>query len=249
MFEALKNLVDGLLSIFQARGGRTPEERRRLIRVKCNYDVSCIVGNKTFPATVLDMGLNGLRMEVPERLRKGATVYVHHPKPSNRFDNEHVMCNVKWCRNKKTGDGLEVGVQYADTPGNMRRSWVKFLLKELGFDERAIYTRRKSVRAPSHLKGSMTNGDGERSEGTVLNLGVGGALFTAENAFPPGSAVRLKVGPYRRMSPLELDATIISTRKQRDNGYFVSVRFTDPTPKEVKRLGDYVIGLLKESTA
>ena len=72
MFGAVKKLIDGLLSIFQTRGGSTPEERRRLIRVRCDYQVSCIVGNRTFAARVLDMGLNGMRLEVPERLRGGS---------------------------------------------------------------------------------------------------------------------------------------------------------------------------------
>ncbi|MBI3924877.1 MAG: PilZ domain-containing protein [Armatimonadetes bacterium] len=250
MLHALRDLIDGLLSIFQARGGRTPEERRRLIRVKCDYEVACIVGNRSFPAKVVDMGLNGLRLEAPERLRQGTTIYIHHPKPSNRFDNEHVMCQVKWCRRRKGSNAMEVGVQYADTPGNMRRSWVKFLLKELGFDERAIYTRRKAIRAPADLEASMHSDEGGRLEGKVVNLGVGGALFAGEEAFSPGLPIRMQIGPYRRYRVLEVPGTIISTRRRNENGgYLVSVRFNDPTPSQIRLLGDYVIGLLKDSTA
>ncbi len=248
MLEGLKRLLDGLLAIFMGRGGRTPEERRRLIRVKCSFDVTCIVGEKSVPGKVIDMGLNGLRLETTERVKPGTLIYIYHPKPSNRFDNEHVMCQVKWCRKRKTTSKIEIGVKYADTPGNMRRSWVKFLLKELGFDGRAIYTRRKSVRAEANLKAVMRSDDGGVLEGKVLNLGIGGALFAAEEAFGPGALVKMKIGPYKRFKLLELPGTILSTRRSMGNGgYLVSVRFDDPSPAQVRLLGDYVINLLKDS--
>ncbi len=249
MFSSVKKLFDGLLAVFQGRGGSTPEERRRLIRVKCDYQVSCIVGNRTFAARVLDMGLNGMRLEVPERLRGGSTIYVHHPKPSNRFDNEHVICQVRWCRKRRNTDEIEVGVQYADTPGNMRRSWVKFLLKELGFDERAIYTRRKQVRAPAQLYSEVLSDDGQTLVSKCINLGVGGALFESHEAFSPGTNVRMKIGPYRRYRALDVTGTVITAKKQPHLGvYHTSVRFADPTSSQIRLLGDYVIGLLKDST-
>ncbi|MEW6279906.1 MAG: PilZ domain-containing protein, partial [Candidatus Eremiobacterota bacterium] len=238
----------GLMSLFQGRGGRTPEERRRLIRLKCNYDVTAIVGDRSMPARVIDVGLYGMRLEMRDRLRAGASVYVHHPKPSHRFDNEHVLCEVRWCRRRPKSDRLEIGVQYADTPGNMRRSWVKFLLKELGFDERAIYTRRKAIRAPSSISAEMRDEKGDTIPGMVVNVGVGGALFQSQNAFGPGTNIRMKIGPYRRFKPLELTGTIISTRKQDEtDGYLTSVRFGATTPGQVRLLGDYVIDLLKSA--
>lgn len=244
----IKGLVDGLRSLFLQSGGTSPEERRRLIRVKCSYEVNCIVGSKSFPATVVDMGLNGLRLEVPKRLKQGTTVYVQRPRPSNRFDNEHVMCTVRWCRKKSSSDVLEVGLQYADTPGNMRRSWVKFLLKELGFEERAIYSRRKNVRAPSELPATVRNKEGEKLTGTLINLGVGGALFKSEQAFSPGLSVRVAVGPYQRFSALDLESTVLSTRRTQDGGaYLLSLRFCDLSSKEVRLLGDYVIRLLQDA--
>ncbi len=244
----MKNLIDGLLSMFLPRGGRTPEERRRLIRVKCDYDVSCIIGSRNFPAKVVDMGLNGLRLEIPSRLKKGSTVYIHHPKPSNRFSNEHVMCTVKWCRKQARSSQLEAGLQYADTPGNMRRSWVKFLLKELGFEERAIYSRRKAIRAPSALEARCRLESGEFVAGKVINLGIGGALFESQEAYGPGQAVRLEIDPPKRFRPLAVEAMVITTVKQPDGGFHLSLRFADPTPKEVEQLGDYVIFLLRQTS-
>lgn len=247
MLESVKNLIDGLISFFLPRGGRTPEERRRLIRVKCEYEVSCISGNRSFPAVVVDMGLSGLRLQVPNRLKQGGTVYIHHPKPSNRFNNEHVMCTVMWCRRKAGTNELEAGLKYADTPGNMRRSWVKFLLKELGFEERAIYSRRKAIRAPSELSARLRNQGGEALEGRVINLGIGGALFESDGGFSPGQAVRLEMDRVGRLKKIELDATVITTSRQDDDSYHLSLRFTDPSSKEVERVGDYVLLLLKNA--
>ncbi len=248
MLNALQDLIGGLMALFQGRGGKTPEERRRLIRLKCSYDVTAIVGDRTMPARAIDVGLYGMRLEMRDRLRSGSSLYVHHPKPSHRFDNEHVLCEVRWCRRKPKSPNLEVGVQYADTPGNMRRSWVKFLLKELGFDERAIYTRRKAIRAPASITGEMRDGQ-TTIPGTILNLGVGGALVQSANSYAPGSSLRLRVGPYKRFKPLDLEGTIISTRKQDESeGYLTSIRFGSVTPSQVRLLGDYVIDLLRDAT-
>lgn len=240
-------LLDGIRSLFLPRGGKSPEERRQLIRLKCSYDVNCIVGNRSFPAKVIDIGLNGLRLEIPQRLRVGAVIYVQRPKPNSRFNNEHVMCSVRWCRKRRKSSQLEAGLKYGDTPGNMRRSWVRFLLKELGFDERAIYSRRKAIRADSRITGKMINDQGETIQGLVVNLGVGGALFESGKAFGPGNEVRLHLGPDKRLPALDLAATVISTRKS-DDGHLSSLRFIGPERRQVKVLGDYVIKLLDDAT-
>ncbi|CAN0254058.1 unnamed protein product, partial [Phaeothamnion confervicola] len=40
----------------------TADERRRLIRVRCDYQVQCQLGEVRLPARVVDIGLNGMRL-------------------------------------------------------------------------------------------------------------------------------------------------------------------------------------------
>ena len=134
MIEKFKQLLEGALAFFQVRAPSKTEERRRLIRLRCDYTVQCVVEQQQFEAHIIDMGLNGMRLRMNHKLKPGSNVFVYHPTRSERIENEYVLCLVRWSRKRRESEELETGLQYADTPGNMRRSWVKFLLKELGFD-------------------------------------------------------------------------------------------------------------------
>lgn len=249
MLERLKQLLEGALAFFQVRAPSKSEERRRLIRLRCSYLVQCVVEQQQFEAEILDMGLNGMRLRMSHKLKPGSNVFVYHPTRSDRVENEYVLCLVRWSRKRRDSDELETGLQYADTPGNMRRSWVKFLLKELGFDERAIYTRRKSIRADSRITGVLQSEDGRQCEGTVLNLGAGGALFESEASFPASTRVKLKVGPMAGLPSVWLPGIVLHSKNHEGEPYSTSIRFEDLKAGQVRTLGSYVLHLLKASDA
>jgi c-di-GMP-binding flagellar brake protein YcgR len=246
MLTALKQLLEGVVAFFQERSKPSADERRRLIRLRCQYTVQCVVEEEQFAAEVADMGLNGMRLKLDQRLKAGSKIFVYHPAQVDRVENEYVLCQVRWCRKRRDAESFEAGLQYVDTPGNMRRSWVKFLLKELGFDERAIYTRRKSIRAEARLSGVLLGEDGRKHEGTVINLGAGGALFEGHVAPAHGSSIRLRLGPWLRFRALEVPGVALHSKRTREGGpYLVSIRFDELKPAQVRSLGQYVVTLLR----
>lgn len=246
MLQKLKQLLEGALAFFQVRSTSKGEERRRLIRLRCAYKVQCVVEQQQFEGQILDMGLNGMRLKVSQRLKPGGNIFVFHPTSNNQVENEYVLCLVRWSRKRRDSDDFESGLQYADTPGNMRRSWVKFLLKELGFDERAIYTRRKSIRAESSLPALMVAPDGTELEGTVLNLGAGGALFESDTVFASQTRVNLKVGPLGNLKPIWLPGVVLHSKQSEElEPYLTSIRFEELKARQVRSLGQYVLHLLK----
>jgi len=246
MLHKLKELLEGALAFFQVRATSKGEERRRLIRLRCAYKVQCVVDQQQFEGQIMDMGLNGMRLRVEQRLKPGGNIFVFHPTSHNQVENEYVLCLVRWSRKRRDSEDFETGLQYADTPGNMRRSWVKFLLKELGFDERAIYTRRKSIRAESSLPALMVAPDGCELEGTVLNLGAGGALFESDTAFAAHTRVNLKVGPLGNLKPIWLPGVVLHSKQAEEmEPYMTSIRFEELKARQVRSLGQYVLQLLK----
>lgn len=250
MLQRLRELLEGVVAFFQVRSSGKADERRRLIRLRCDYQVQCVVDKEQFAARVIDMGLNGMRLRLEPKLKPGSTIFVYHPSRADKVENEYVLCLVRWCRKTHKGDDMEAGLQYADTPGNMRRSWVKFLLKELGFDERAIYTRRKSIRADAHLPAQLYAEDGREMQVTLLNLGAGGALIQAAQGWGDHTRVRLRVGPYEKMRPLELPAVVLHAKRANEQApYLLSLRFTELKGSQVRSLGQYVVQLLKAATA
>jgi hypothetical protein len=246
MLKALRQLLDGVVAFFQVRSPSKSEERRRLIRLRCDYQVQCVVDQTSFTARIADMGLNGMRIRLSTKLKPGSKIFVYHPsRAQDKVEEEYVLCEVRWCRRRRDSEELEAGLKYADITGNMRRSWVKFLLKELGFDERAIYTRRKLIRADSSMVGLLLCDDGQAVQGTVVNLGAGGALFESLQSFHPTARVRLSLGPLGKLRPLEVSGIILHIRPTDQGQLHTSIRFEDLKASQVKLLGQYVVQLLR----
>jgi len=249
MIDRFRQLLRGALAFFQVRSQGKAEERRRLIRLRCDYKVKCVVDQEQFSAQIRDMGLNGMRLRMTEKLKAGTNIFVYHPSNTQRVENEYVLCLVRWSRKRRDAEDFDVGLQYADTPGNMRRSWVKFLLKELGFDERAIYTRRKSIRADSSIAGVLSL-DGSEFRGTILNLGAGGALFESDTTFATNSKVQLRVGPLGNLRTIWLPGVMLHSKESEESGLqLASIRFLDLKPGQVRSLGQFVLQLLRSEDA
>jgi hypothetical protein len=250
VIEAIRKLLDGIISFFQGKGGATPDERRRLIRIRCQYQVKVDYNQQSFQAEVVDIGLNGMKLLVKEKFPAKAVLQVHQPEASEGLNTDQVECSVRWCRRSRLGgEGFEVGVQYADSKGNMRKSWVKFLLKELGFDERSIFTRRKAIRADSKLVCQLSGDDGRSLDGMCVNLGIGGSLFEGRTSYAPTSNVRLRIGPFKKLKAVELPGQIITTRRLgEDKDYQSSIRFGEMSGSQLRLLGEYVLYLLREQT-
>ncbi|HXE73059.1 MAG TPA: PilZ domain-containing protein [Candidatus Nitrosotenuis sp.] len=244
----LESLVEGLKALVQGRGGSSVEDKRRLIRLRCHFKVTCAQERRAFEAAVTDMGLGGMRLKVPERLKPGERVTVTNPAVEGKGLLDSVRCAVVWCRKQRHSEQLEVGVRYDDTPANMARSWVKFVLRNLGFDERAIYQKRKNIRAATSLPCHMELTSG-KTEGRVVNLGVGGALVQSDYELPTGGRILLRIGPWQRLPALELGGQVRSGRFVPEGQVWLhGVRFINLSPAQVEVLGRYVITILREST-
>lgn len=252
MLTLLRSLLQGAISFFQVKPkARTRgDERRRLIRLRCDYAVKCVVEDTQFPARILDMGINGMRLRLQERLKPGTNVFIYYAGQADPGRDEYVLCLVRWARRRRNSEEIEAGLQYVDTEGNMRRSWIQFLLKELGFNERAIYTRRKQIRAESTLSGELvTETEGSVIEGRILNLGVGGALFESSASFSAQTAIRIRCESWSGLKPLDLPALVLHVKRPDPAGpYLSSVRFLDLNARQLRVLGQYVLQLLKETT-
>ncbi|MBI3925854.1 MAG: PilZ domain-containing protein [Armatimonadetes bacterium] len=247
----LDKLIQGLKSLVVRRPAYSTEERRELIRLRCRIPVTVSTAVQTVKGTVIDMGLRGMRLKVDHPLPPDQDVQVGHPSPSSQYDVDQVRCRTVWYRKRRFSGDLMVGLLYADTPANMARSWVKYVLRAIGFDDEVIYQRRRFVRAEADIVVDLFDRVGNRlTDGTVANLGVGGALVLSEVSLPQGTNVRLEIGPYGNFPILSMIAKLVGVRKDRDDGrYFLSLRFISPEPEQVELLGKYVISLLKESAA
>lgn len=224
MFGAFRRLLPG---------GATPVlERREIVRVECKVPVVCI-----FPAggemngTVIDMGMRGVRLETKQKLKKGNTVRLLRP------DGGPVECLIVWTRPKRFSDDFLAGLQFIDSAENLRASWIKGTLKKLGFTPGRIKEKRKHIRVPSELRAALvsTAGD-ELCEGTLINLGIGGALVALPVEVPSNVKVSVRIDPVAHLKGLELPCAIRSCRKNpRSQKFEHGLRFEDQDNDTVKQ--------------
>ena len=228
-------MLKSVFSAFQSLvpGANPPvEERREIVRIPCKVPVIVLPeGGGEMTAVVIDMGLKGLRLETDKKLSKKKSLRVLRPKGGP------VVCRVKWIRPKRFSDKFHAGVEFVDTAENMRASWLKDTLRQLGFQPGRIKEKRKHIRVPSESRAVLasTAGD-ELGEGILLNLGVGGALAAIDVAVPEGNKIILRVDPVGTLPFLEIPAVIRSVQQnQRTQKFQHGLKFEDQDNRLVKR--------------
>lgn len=244
----LNEILAGLKTLVQGPASGGTGEKRRLIRMKCRYKVTCSIEREAFMATVVDMGLQGLRLETPHRLKVGQAAYVTYNSDSPAFSVDTVKCQVAWARKTRSGK-LEAGLRYDDTKANLERSWVRVILREMGFDEKSIFQRRRERRAVAMLP-AQVGAPGLRAPlaARVLNLGVGGALLATEDRLEKGQEVALDIGPGLGLPVLAVAGEVVTWRYEpASQNWFSGVRFRNLSGKHLDLLSRYLVKLLKEA--
>lgn len=258
----LKDIIAGFVSLFQPEGAK--EDRRKIIRLRCRFEIFMVTPEEVHSATVIDMGLKGLRVETRANLKPGTQVSLlyraaagEHPEntraalerdKSGAF-NKGVLCEISWAQRDKYAKASTIGVTYNDTPGRMGKSWIKRILREIGFDEDTIFQRRKIVRVISSIPCKLTAGR-TNWRGRVINMGAGGALFQGDHQMEVGMSVSVKIGPYKKMKDLEVRGKVVTERyEQSTNGWLHGIRFVAMDKDQTNLLGKYVISLLKEQVS
>ena len=144
-------------------------ERRNTMRVDCCYQVECTRPEGSFKASVINMGLGGMRLLSAQELQAEECFSVQ------QADMGSLSVRVVWCRPRSTGDNFETGVVYRDGLEQLENSWVKGALRRLGFETRSLYERRRTLRARISVQADLTLA-GKVYGCTMLDLGLGGAL-------------------------------------------------------------------------
>lgn len=233
--------------------GQALRQRRRLTRLQCRRHVSCQVNSQTVTATVVDMSLKGMRLEVPRRIRAGELIAVRYIAANGSMnpriaDTVHVR--VLWWRKKRFFGGGEIGVAYQESEAVMERSWVKHLLHQIGFEPQIIRDRRKLVRARTSLRGELRVGQASflLAEGSVIDLSEGGALFESEAPVRQGAILELEAGPHGLLGMLRRRAAVVRVaRATESDRWMVSLRFEAPRIGETDLVPRYVRHLLAEA--
>lgn len=260
----IKDIISGFVSLFRPTNDADLEDRRQVIRLRCRFNVYVIDLKDISTGTVLDMGLRGLRLECKKPVKKGMRLSLVYrgavgQKPKVTLAQleadrqaaieSGVRCKVIWTNKNRASRLTQVGVSYADTPERMSQSWIKRILKEIGFDEGAIFQRRNVIRVVSAIPCSVNSGH-NNWRGRAVNMGAGGILYQDNKQIPEGTVIKIQVGPYNKLEPLEAAGEIVTKRYDAiSDTWLHGVKFRAMDEDQVDLLGRYVVTLLKEHTA
>ena len=249
MFQAL---IDGFKSLFTSKNTSSAadvgfQERRKLVRMRCSYEVKGEIGQKKFKATIVDIGVQGLKLRTGQKLKSGDKIVLGSPGQGVGATAAPVEGKVLWVKSTEKSFARYVGIIFTAKGEDMAQSWVKILLKELGFKPKAIFTNRRFIRADCFLDAKYHALQVDREvTGRVYNLGVGGMLLESNYDLPMNEATEMEFVPLEGLPILRLLAYPVKS-KQDGTVRLIGLEFRDLTPRQLDVLGQYLKVLLQAS--
>lgn len=164
----------------------TPCNRRRNPRLKMCLPVICKLGTCDYPANLLDLSADGMRLELTRPLRVGQEVKVSSLPGSPLCGRQLLTCRTAW-----VGRDHQVGLVYCESPRKLAQSWIHRVLRNLDCDR----VRRRTRRIECRLHVRLMPLDGRSPvNGICLNLSAGGCLVQLRENVTVGETVTLGLG-------------------------------------------------------
>lgn len=205
-----------------------PSQNRRVVRLRCNYPVTCSMLGKRFTAQVIDMGLEGLRLEVPHKVERGQLVALRYEGPTTCYDYDTVQARIVWARPNPSGEGTLAGVAYINPSPYLERSWIRHLLRVFDLDKLSVHDRRRDVRMPVSLEARVAATE-THEDAWIRDIGLGGALIECATEYLVGTDIRIGLSTADGEAVL-LEANVVrATRTRFNEAWLLGVRFVGPS--------------------
>lgn len=205
-----------------------------MARVHCSFPVTCRLHGREFAVTVRDIGLEGMRLEIPLRVEPGQVLSLTYDNTLNCFTYATVRVRVVWSHQKPFTCLSEAGVAYVETGGVIEHSWVRHLLRLFDLDYLSARERREDIRVPVGFPGQVAvRGEAEAPpetiQGLVNDLGIGGALFESPIDLPIGTPLVIDIGPMSDGTFLTCDGHVVRRAGRAPHGHrLLGIRFDGP---------------------
>lgn len=245
--------MEGFKNFFTSKGGSgSPEsagfrERRKLVRLRCAYEVKGTVGEKKFKATIVDIGVEGLKLRTGQHLKVGEKVVLAPPGQGVSVQALPVEGKVVWIKTTEKSYARHAGLVFTTKKEDRAKTWVSMFLKELGFNAKMVYTKRRFIRADCFLDARyQAKQVGREVTGRVYNLGIGGMLLETNYDLPPSEAIEMEFIPPEGLPVLRVLGYPVQVKK--DGALrLCGLEFRDLTQRQLDVLGQYLKLLLKKN--
>jgi PilZ domain len=233
-----------------------PAERRDSIRIVVPIEGSCRTQDGTVSAAVIsDIGLHGMRLEVPRPMVVGLPLEVTADRDQGvlalaQFEHATVTTEVLWCRKASTARHYVVGVRYHEKRAVLLGSWLAYVFQKFGINIGASTQRRKDVRIRSHVPCLLAELAGDTVAAEAINMGIGGLLLSTSSAVPEQTRVVLEIGPYKRLPLLRAQGIVVRRKLSRKGSqWLLGVAFHSLAYEDSALLTRYLLKLMRETEA
>jgi hypothetical protein len=238
----------------QSDKGDVPRERRETPRLVLPINAVCVLADGTaFSVTITDVGIYGMRLEMPRPQAAGNRLSVKVIRGQGvlalyNFEVDAIRTEVLWCRKKPRGRDFMVGVKYADTRRNLSSSWIKFIFNKFGINIGSSIQRRKDIRIGSRLPVTLVPSEGANVTATGYDLGLGGLLAGTPKDFPIGGTFVLNIGPYKGMQKMTLRGRVVRRKiSKKTNLFLLGIAFQDVSYENSRLLTRYLLRIIKDA--
>lgn len=248
----LRNKIQGLEATDPDFPQLSLAERRRKLRIKTYIRLQIKLESGPGLATVTDLSLEGMRVKTKHELKDGQEVEVFFPEECGDKVGS-VICKVVWL--KPCGYpgrmSFEAGLSFLENPDNMERSWVNYVLEQLGFNQTKTFQKRRYLRADGVIPARAFDSlDCDGIAGEVVNIGIGGALLALDEPLMENLQIHCEICLWRILPALRLPCRVLSVKLEDedddDTRFLHALLFLGMDTEQVKLLGNYVIYLINQ---
>jgi len=229
-------------------------ERRDTPRIVVPINGTCATEDqRAFSATIADVGLYGMRLEVPKAQAVGAVLHVKVVRGQgiialSNFEVDTIRTEVLWCRKAPAKKGHVLGVKYADTRSKLSNSWLRFIFQKFGLNTGSSTQRRRDIRIRSAVPVVITDNAGTTTSGDCVNMGVGGVLVACQQVFPEQTRVSMEIGPYARLPRLAMKGTVVRRRlSKKADAWLLGIAFHGAEYEDSRVLSKYLLKVLQDA--
>ncbi len=187
----------------------------------CKIQAELRTEKSSFAATITEISVAGIRIEPVERLSNRSNVAVSVPMSKKGL----VRCRTVWA-GRPNGQHA-AGLVFDDTEEAKSLSWLKETLVSSGFSQDNVKERRTQVRVRSGHRVYLTNlSDTTIGEGTMLNIGRGGAMLLTDSEVSLGTRCKLNTEASGVLPALAVPAQVLTIRNRpQDRKFHVGLVF------------------------
>lgn len=203
----------------------------------CKIQAEVRTEKSSFAATITEISVAGIRIEPVERLTTRSNVAVSVPTSGKKG---LVRCRTVWAGRLNGPAGLV----FDDTEEAKSLSWLKETLVSSGFSQDNVKERRTQVRVRSGHRAYLTNlSDTTIAEGTLLNIGRGGAMLLTDSEVSLGTRCKLNTEASGVLPALAVPAQVLTIcNRPQDRRFHVGLVFEYEDDPMVDKLVSLLFG-------